>query len=168
MFVHIKPEETETIRRIPSALLFPAPGLSKGHVLMGYNDQGHCPMLADNKCSIYEYRPQTCRSYDCRMFAATGVEPDAETQADIAARVKAWVFSYESEQSCYEHSVVKQAAAFLKENRDLFPPGFLPSHPAQLAALAVRIYRLFPDAAAVNDDAAAIAQAIMTALDESR
>jgi Fe-S-cluster containining protein len=99
MFIHIKPEETQTIQRIPRALLFPAPGLPKGHVLMGYNDEGHCPMLVDDECSIYEHRPQTCRDYDCRIFAATGVSVDEQTQAEIAHRVKAWEFHYESEAS---------------------------------------------------------------------
>src|SRR5262249_465616 len=70
-FIHIKPEETQTLNRIPKALLFPAPGLPKGNVLMGYNEKGECPMLIDNKCSIYEHRPQTCRDFDCRIFAAT-------------------------------------------------------------------------------------------------
>jgi len=113
MFIHIKPEETQTIQRIPRALLFPAPGLPEGHVLMGYSDNGHCPMLVDNKCSIYEYRPQTCRSYDCRVFAATGVPVDQQTQAEIAQRVKAWVFNYESEESRQEHMILRDAAAFL-------------------------------------------------------
>jgi Fe-S-cluster containining protein len=165
MFIHIKPEETETIRRIPSALLFPAPGLPKGHLVMGYSDQGHCPMLVDDKCSIYEYRPQTCRRYDCRVFAATGVPVDQTAQADIAHRVQAWVFDYESEESRKEQMLLKDAAAFLGKNRDLFPPGSLPTQPAQLAAVAVRIYRLFSD---MNDGTpdAVIAQVITTALSE--
>ena len=172
MFIHIKPEETQTIQRIPQELLFPAPGLPKGHVLMGYSDKGHCPMLVDNKCSIYEYRPQTCRSYDCRVFTATGVPVDQRTQAEIAHRVKAWVFNYENEESRKEHRIVKEAAAFLQKNRRLFPQGTLPTHPAQLAALAVRIYRLFSgtttqrDRGASDMSDAAIAQAIMTALNE--
>jgi len=170
MFIHIKPEETQTIQRIPRPLLFPAPGLPKGHVLMGYNDKGHCPMLVDNECCIYEYRPQTCRDYDCRVFAATGVAVDQQTQAEIADRVKAWVFHYESEESREEHMILKEAAAFLQKNRDLFPQGSLPSYPVQLAALAVRIYRLFAaakmhnDASAMSD--AVIAHAIMSALSE--
>jgi len=172
MFIHIKPEETQTIQRIPRALLFPAPGLPEGHVLMGYSDNGHCPMLVDNKCSIYEYRPQTCRSYDCRVFTATGVPVDQQIQSEIAHRVNAWVFNYESEESRKEHMVLKDAAAFLRKNGDLFPHGSLPTHPAQLAALAVRIYSVFADATAkMNNGASAmsdavIAQAIMTALNE--
>src|SRR4051812_18756771 len=68
LFIHIKPEETRARARIPKALQFPAPGLPKGNVLMGYNKKGECPMLVDGKCSIYEDRPQTCRDYDCRIF----------------------------------------------------------------------------------------------------
>ena len=165
MFIHIKPEETQTIQRIPRALLFPAPGHPEGHVLMGYRDNGHCPMLVDNKCSIYEYRPQTCRSYDCRVFAATGIPVDPQTQAEIAHRVKAWVFNYESQESRKEHMMVKDAATFLQKNGDLFPQGSLPTQPAQLAALAVRIYRLFSNSASALPDAV-VAQAILTALNE--
>jgi Fe-S-cluster containining protein len=170
MFIHIKPEETQTIRRIPRALLFPAPGLPKGHVLMGYNDQGHCPMLIDNECSIYECRPQTCRDYDCRVFAATGVPVDRQTQPEIAHRVNEWVFGYGTEESREEHSTLQKAAAFLQKNGDLFPRGSLPSHPSQLAAAAVRIYRLFAHMTAKTHDRAssmpdaAIAHAIITAL----
>ncbi len=162
MFIRIKPEETRTLQRIPGALLFPAPGLPKGNVLLGYNDQGQCPMLVDNECSIYEDRPQTCRDYDCRVFAATGISVDPHTQAEIANRVKAWAFDYESEASREEQRTVQEAAAFLEKNRDRFPPGTIPSYPVQLAVLAVRIYRLFSEMKRAPD--AAIAQAIWTAL----
>ena len=30
MFIHIKPEETRTLERVPRALLFPAPGCRRG------------------------------------------------------------------------------------------------------------------------------------------
>ena len=173
LFVHIRPEETQTIQRIPRALLFPAPSLPKGHVLMGYNDQGHCPMLVDNQCSIYEHRPQTCRTYDCRAFAATGIPVDQPTQVDIAHRVQQWVFHYESEESREEQAILQEAAAFLLKNRDLFPRRSLPTHPGQLPAVAVRIYRLFAgimararhDTSAMPD--AVIAHAIVTALHEA-
>src|SRR5437763_4457379 len=72
-FVHIGPEETETLARIPAALLAPAPGRPSGHMVLGYDDRGQCPMLVDNQCSIYSHRPRTCRAYDCRVFAATGI-----------------------------------------------------------------------------------------------
>src|SRR6266508_6252442 len=60
-FIHIAPDETDTLAHIPPELLFPAPGLPTGHVLLGYDERGHCPMLIDNQCSIYEHRPRTDR-----------------------------------------------------------------------------------------------------------
>ena len=72
-FIHIRPEETQTLSRIPGELLFAAPGLPEGNVLLGYDENGHCPMLIDEKCSIYEHRPLTCRTYDCRIFPAAGI-----------------------------------------------------------------------------------------------
>jgi Fe-S-cluster containining protein len=172
MFVHIRPEETQTIQRIPRKLLFPAPGLPKGHLLMGYNDKGECPMLIGNECSIYEDRPQTCRDYDCRVFAATGISVDAQTQPEIARRVQQWAFTYESESSREEHRNLKETAAFLEKNRDLFPQGSLPGYPVQLAACAVEVNRLFfnlkakmeIDGCAISDTE--IAQAILAALNE--
>ncbi|MGA2047257.1 MAG: hypothetical protein ABSG96_06170 [Terracidiphilus sp.] len=161
------------MQRIPCALLFPAPGLPKGHVLMGYNDSGECPMLVNGECSIYEDRPQTCRAYDCRVFAATGIAVDRETQPEIARRVNEWVFNYESEESRWEHRVVEQAARFLSENRDLFPHGSLPNYPVQLAAVAIQIYKLFNELTENRDkclsglEDAAIAQAVVAALSET-
>ena len=170
MFIHIRPDESKTLRRIPRALLFPAPGLPKGHVLMGYDDKGQCPMLIDEQCSIYEDRPQTCRDYDCRVFAATGIDVDPQTQAEIAGRVDEWLFSYETQESHHEQAALKAAAAFLKDNRDLFPQQRLPSYPVQLAALAVRVYTLFSDRQGNEDGPpqtdAAIAQAILTMMSE--
>lgn len=167
MFIHIKPEEVETIRRIPKKLLFPAPGLPKGHVLMGYGDMGQCPMLIDNECSIYEYRPQTCRNYDCRVFTATGIRVDEQDQPEIAERVNRWRFSYRTKDGRTEQTTLQKAAAFLQNHRDLFPDGNLPSHPGPLAANAVRIYRLFAETSAQTDkpDAATV-HAIVTALNQ--
>jgi Fe-S-cluster containining protein len=95
-FVQIGPDETETLAHIPKDLLFPAPLRPKGHYVLGYDEHGHCPMLDDGRCSIYEHRPRTCRTYDCRIFAATGLEVDAEspTKVEIAARARRWRFSF--------------------------------------------------------------------------
>ena len=85
-FIHIRPEETRTLSRIPKKLLFPAPGLPKGNVLLGYDEHGRCPMLIDDKCSIYEHRPQTCRNYDCRIFSAAGIAAGDDDKALITQR----------------------------------------------------------------------------------
>jgi Fe-S-cluster containining protein len=145
MFIHIGPEEVETIRRIPKGLLFPAPGFPRGHVLMGYRDRGQCPMLSDGECSIYEYRPQTCRDYDCRVFAATGLSVDEHNQPEIAHRVGEWSFSY-SEEGRALQAALRRAVSFLQGNRARFPEGGLPGESGPVAAIAVRISKLFTTA----------------------
>ena len=90
-FVHIDPDEIDALAHIPAALRFPAPGLPKGHVVLGYDERGRCPMLGDRGCTIYEHRPRACRTYDCRVFVATGIEPDAGQPA-VAAQVRRWRF----------------------------------------------------------------------------
>jgi Fe-S-cluster containining protein len=91
-FVHIEPDEIETLAFIPAELLFPAPGQPIGHVVMGYDQDGRCPMLTEAGCSIYEHRPRTCRVYDCRLFVALGrVNEDTPL---IAQRIRAWEFTF--------------------------------------------------------------------------
>jgi hypothetical protein len=95
-FVHVAPDETDTLAHIPPALLFPAPGLPRGNVVLGYDEHGRCPMLIDGRCSIYEHRPRTCRTYDCRVFAATGIDVDLDdaTKVEIGRRVRRWQFDF--------------------------------------------------------------------------
>ena len=80
-FIHVGPDESDTLAHIPTDLLFPAPGLPPGHVVLGYDERGHCPMLIDDKCSIYEHRPRTCRTYDCRIFPAAGLDLEDPTRS---------------------------------------------------------------------------------------
>ncbi len=143
MFIHIEPKE-KAVDRIPRPLLFDAPGRPKGHLVMGYNEHGHCPMLVEQKCSVYDARPRTCRRYDCRIFAATGIDVDPALP-EIAQRSEAWEFTYATPQSRHEQELVLAAAAFLMDKYDQFPQGSLPSHPAPLAALALSIYKLFAE-----------------------
>jgi Fe-S-cluster containining protein len=143
MFIHIKPEETRALKAIPKALLFPAPGLPSGNMLMGYNQQGECPMLVEGKCAIYDDRPQTCRDYDCRVFAATGIALDEPTRALISEQVKRWKFEFPGEIDRKEHSAVQAAARFLIDRADAFPQGALPGSPTHFAILAIRIHDVF-------------------------
>jgi uncharacterized protein len=89
-FVHIGPEEVETLAHVPRDLLFAAPGLPTGHFVLGYDERGHCPMFTGSGCSIYSHRPKTCRDYDCRVFAAAGLDPGKPL---IARQVRRWRFS---------------------------------------------------------------------------
>jgi hypothetical protein len=143
-FVHIEPDETDTLSRIPAELVFPAPLMPRGHVLLGYDERGHCPMLIDNRCSIYEHRPRTCRTYDCRVFPATGIDVDDDPdKALIAQRVKRWRFTFPEPTDQIEHDATVAAATFLAEHRDLFPDGVVPSTATQRAVLAIEIHDVF-------------------------
>jgi Fe-S-cluster containining protein len=108
-FVHIGPYETDTLAHVPPELLFPAPRMPKGNVVLGYDEHGCCPMLGDDGCSIYEHRPRACRTYDCRVFAAAGIEPDDKPL--VAARVRRWRFEYASDTDRDAHAAVRGFAA---------------------------------------------------------
>src|SRR3954447_22749607 len=107
-FVHIEPDELDTLAHVPKALRFPAPGRPPGHVVLGYDERGHCPMLVDGACSIYAHRPRTCRRYDCRVFAATGVTAD---QPAIASRARDWESPSAGDDEGPLHGALRAAAA---------------------------------------------------------
>jgi Fe-S-cluster containining protein len=88
-FVLVEPDEHDALAAIPAELLFPAPRMPAGYRVMGYGEDGACPMFVDGRCSIYAARPRACRVYDCRVYAAAGVEPP---DAGVAARVRQWRF----------------------------------------------------------------------------
>ncbi len=136
-FVHIAPDETDTLAHIPAELLFPAPGRAAGHVVLGYDERGHCPMLVDHACSIYQHRPRTCRVYDCRVFAAAGVLPDSapDRQAAIARRASRWQFSFPTDADRQAHAAVAAAARYLQEAAAR-PPGTRAPAPGPVGAPA--------------------------------
>ena len=142
-FIHIRPEETQTLTRIPRKLLFAAPLMPKGNVLLGYDEKGHCPMLIDDQCSIYEHRPITCRSYDCRIFPAAGIAAGEDAKALINLQIRRWKFSYPTKRDLDLHTAVQAAARFLRERVECFPAGVVPSNPTQLAILAIKVYDVF-------------------------
>ena len=142
-FVHIAPDETDTLSHIPKKLLFAAPRLPRGHKLLGYDDRGHCPMLIDGACSIYAHRPRTCRTYDCRVFPAAGVELDDDDKALIAGQARRWRFSFPGENDRAEYKAVRAATAFLRDRASELPEEARPHTSTQLAALAVALSEAF-------------------------
>ncbi len=141
-FIHIKPHETKTISKIPAELMFPAPGLPRGNVLLGYNEKGHCPMFVDNKCSIYDYRPVTCRTYDCRILAAAGLDL-GDDRGLISRQVSRWKFSFNEKQDLEKYNAVQAAAGFISQHAASFPAGFIPVNIPQRALMAVKVYEVF-------------------------
>ena len=141
-FVHIGPDETDTLAHIPRELLFAAPRMPRGHVLMGYDEHGRCPMLVGGACSIYAHRPRTCRTYDCRVFPAAGVEPD-DDKVLIAEQVKRWRFEHPTDVDRVEHDATHAAAAWVRDHAASLPPDARPQTANQLAVLAIEIHDAF-------------------------
>ena len=139
-FVHIGPDETETLAHVPGELLFPAPLLPRGHVVLGYDERGHCPMLVEGACSIYEHRPRACRTYDCRVFAAADLDAADDEKPLIAERARRWRFSYPTETDRKDHDAVRAAATFVREHPDELPAGTAPTTTTQAAVLAVEMH----------------------------
>lgn len=151
-FIHIGPDETDTLAHVPGALLFAAPRMPRGHVLLGYDQRGHCPMLVDDRCSIYEHRPRTCRTYDCRVFPAAGLEPEGDDKVLIAERARRWRFGYASEEDRVLHDAVRAAAAYVLAHPDLLPDGSAAANNTQRAVIAVEAHRVFLRGAPTEDD----------------
>jgi len=142
-FIHIEPDETDTLAHVPETLRFPAPGRPRGHVLLGYDERGHCPMLIDDRCSIYDHRPRTCRTYDCRVFPAAGLTLDDDPdKTAIAERARTWQFDHPSQLDRDEHDAVRAAAAHLRAHPEVLPEGATPST-TQLAVLAIEVHEAF-------------------------
>ena len=142
-FVHIGPEEASTLAHIPSELLFAAPRLPKGHLVLGYDQNGHCPMLVDHQCSIYEHRPLTCRTYDCRIFPAVGMEREPAEKPEIARQAQRWEFTFATRADRRRHAAARAAAAMFRTQPGRFSAGVVPSNPTQLAVLAIEIHDVF-------------------------
>jgi len=141
-FIHISPDETQTLAKIPQELLFAAPGLPEGHVVLGYDHNGHCPMFINNRCSIYAHRPQTCRTYDCRIFPATGLSAGKDKPL-ITQQARRWEFEFPTAQDHKHFAALQAVAKFLREHPDAFPPGFVPSNSTQRAVVAIKVYEVF-------------------------
>jgi len=164
-FVHVGPDETDALAHIPAELLFPAPGLPDGHVVLGYDDRGHCPMLVDGRCSIYDHRPRTCRTYDCRVLVAAGFADDEDVPVEISRRATRWRFDHREESAPMEQAAVERAATFLADHPEALPPEAGRPSLTRLAALAIEVADLFVDA---QPDVVGVRAALSAALAQMR
>ena len=142
-FIHVRAHESASLKRIPKTVLVAAPGWPAGDKLMGYTQQGHCPMLQQRQCQIYQERPQTCRDYDCRVFAATGLDAGGKDQQAINQRINSWRFSYPAEQDQRAQQALHHAVHFIRNYAHSFPGGRVPQDATQLALLAIKVYPVF-------------------------
>ncbi|MFN0090175.1 MAG: YkgJ family cysteine cluster protein [Acidimicrobiales bacterium] len=135
-FVTVEPDEADARAHIPRRLLAPAPG-GGGRLVIGFDEEGRCPLLTDAGCSIYPHRPRACRTYDCRVFAAAGVLADPDRPL-IAARARQWRFDPPDEADRRAEEAVRAAAGALRRR---FPD----APAAAVAVMAVEISDSFAD-----------------------
>jgi len=140
--VQLRPEDGRALAVIPAALLISPVGFPAGHRTMPALADGTCPMLDAGKCSIYRDRPQTCHDYDCRIFAAAGIDAGEAGKGVINRRVRQWRFSYPGEEDRRTHAAVMAAAAFTQRSRDSFPVR-VPTSPMGIAVFALKTYTVF-------------------------
>ena len=85
--IEVRPTDSTALERIPAKSLFRSVGSTAGNWTVRPNPDGTCPMLGCGQCTIYRQRPQTCRDYDCRVFAAAGIDAGGADKAVINRRV---------------------------------------------------------------------------------
>ena len=146
--IPLRPTDAAALASVPSRHLhFPSmPG--NGLALMGFREDGTCPMLCAGKCSIYSNRPQTCRDYDCRIYAAADLMPDGDRPV-IAGRVRAWTFTLTSAQEQAALTAIRSAAQYIQQHRDLFPSAMRAGSATAAAVLALKVHPVFM--ACMND-----------------
>ena len=162
-YIPLRPRDVAVLEQVPAAFLTKSQDQPFSHWLMGHRTNGHCPMFAGQGCSVYATRPQTCRDYDCRVFAAAGIDAGGADKDTINRRVRAWTFTYTDDAEREAHAAVRQTAAFLRGHASLFPKGFVPATPMGIAVLAIKVYAVFLTAVSEVKTPAHIAGAIIDA-----
>lgn len=142
--LQLRPEDTAALAVIPAEWLVEAPGFHPGHRTLAPLPNGQCRMLQAGRCSIYQRRPQTCLDYDCRIFAAAGIDVGGADKAVINQRVRAWRFTYAGEEDELAHRAVRAAAAFIRDFGAIFTVR-VPTAPMGIAVLAIKVYEIFLD-----------------------
>ncbi len=159
--IPLRPADRVALEQVPDRYLQFRPGDA---ARMLHRDDGTCPMLAAGRCSIYAVRPQTCRDYDCRIYAAAGLVPDGERPV-ISGRVREWRFAITDQAAGARLAAVRRAAQFIRSNAPLFPAEIRAHSATAAAVLAVKVHELFADKGAAGP-VVEIVQAILDAARE--
>lgn len=155
--VQLRPEDGRARVQIPAELLVSPPGFPEGHLTVPPRPDGLCPMLHAGRCTIYHVRPQTCLDYDCRIFAAAGIDAGKPI---IDKRVREWRFSYPSDADRIEHEAVRAAASFIRDHGNSFTVR-VPTAPMGIAVFAIKAYAVFRDPEASAKSPKDIARAMI-------
>jgi len=164
--IALRPADTAALGAVPARYLrLPAAG--GGTALMAHREDGSCPMLEAGHCTIYAARPQTCRDYDCRIYAATGLLPDGERPV-IRDRVCEWRFEYPTQAERLQHEALRRAARFIRRHAELFPRAARAHSNAAAAVLAVKTWLLFAHEKGDAATAASPAEQVRRVLEAAR
>lgn len=161
--LQLRPEDHKAAARIPATFVVSAAGFAKGNLTVRALENGLCPMLDDGKCSIYSVRPQTCLDYDCRIFAAAGIDAGGEDKAVINQRVRQWRFSYPERTDELAHAAVRAAATFIRDRRETFTVR-VPAGPMGIAVFAIKAYEVFMESGIGARSDVEVARAIVDAV----
>lgn len=139
-FIPVRKDDWAARKVIPSKLLVHLPmNDAHGTALLVTTRDGRCAVHQNGGCSIYPHRPQACREYDCRIFAAAGVTAGS---LRVDARAERWRFQYRSAASRRAHSATRAVARLMIEHADAFPGRRAPTRPADIAVAALKAHRV--------------------------
>jgi hypothetical protein len=141
--IPLRPEDVRARAEVPEQFLLGTMA-SGERWMMGFREDGCCPFMNGRQCDIYADRPQTCRDYDCRIYAAAGLVPDGDRKI-IEQRVQEWEFSFTTDAERADAAAVRRAAQFIRANAVLFPAAARAGSATAAAVLAVKVYTLFLD-----------------------
>lgn len=105
---------------------------SGGERVLARDEHGRCSLLVDGACTAYAARPRRCRTYDCRIFPATGLQPEPDKPA-IAEAANRWTFTYDEVEDRWRQDAVRTAVLAIRSQQ----LGGRPPSTTQLAASAL-------------------------------
>lgn len=160
--VALRAQDDAIARALPAHQLV-EPNGSAGLRYMAPREDGTCPMLEARRCRVYPSRPQTCRDFDCRLFAAAGIASAGPHRASMDARIRRWRFRYASDESAAAHAAVRTTADLLVRLTSTPAGARLPRSPVALAGLAFKGHTALLRRTAGEDDDALLARVLATA-----
>lgn len=141
--VALRARDEQVIAKIPPQWIVDPPHAPAGLRYMAYRSDGTCPMLTRGGCSVYAQRPQTCRDFDCRLFAAAGILSAGDDKPLINARIAAWRFTYQTATDKTIHEAIRSTARFLRAASAEPNTPRLPTSPIAIAGLAFKAHAVF-------------------------
>lgn len=161
--VALREEDRDLLPLVPAAYLLTVDNAPPGVRYMGYRSDGTCPMLVEQRCTVYARRPQTCRDFDCRLFAAAGMPSAGAGKAMIDRRIRAWRFRYATPAAKAHHEAIMRTAQFITAQRGTAAGQLFPSSPIAIAGIAFKAHTVFLDPNEAPRSTETLTDAILTA-----